>query len=355
MRIILTAGGTGGHIYPALAVLDTIKKDKHNEYLYIGTKDRMESDLIPSLNIPYNSLEIYGLNKNIIKDFKNIKCVFKSIKQSKNIIKEFKPDAVIAFGGYVTLPVIIAAKKLKVKTYIHEQNYIPGKVNKYLSKYADAIFISFEETKKYFKNKNTIYTGNPCSERAKTISPIDKTTLGFTKDKKLILIVMGSMGSSVVNDKLKEFLQTYEEQDKEILFITGKKLYENFKNLKVPKSTKIMPYLENLSGLMKQADLIISRAGASTISEILALDLPSILIPSPYVANNHQYYNALDLDKKGVSKMLEQTELNSETLKSTIKEILDDKKTYLEYKDKLKSIAKIDSSTKIYNYIKQNL
>ena len=354
MRIILTAGGTGGHIYPALSVLETIKKDKNNEYLYIGTKDRMESDLIPSLNIPYKSLEVYGLSKNIIKDIHNIKCVLNGIKESKKIIKEFKADAVIAFGGYVTLPVLIAAKKLKVKTYIHEQNYIPGKVNKYLSKYADAIFISFEDTKKYFKNKNIIYTGNPCSERAKTINPIDKTTLGFTKSKKLILIVMGSMGSSVVNDKLKEFLQTYEEQDKEILFITGKKLYDDFKDLKVPKSTKIMPYIDNLSGLMKQTDLIISRAGASTISEILALDLPSILIPSPYVANNHQYYNALDLDKKGVSIMLEQDKLNSENLKQTIKNILDDKKTYIEYKNKLKNIKKINSSTEIYNYIKNN-
>ena len=354
MKIILTAGGTGGHIYPALSVLDTIKKDKNNEYLYIGTKDRMESDLIPSLDIPYKSLEIYGLSKNIVKDIKNIKCILKSIKESKKIIKDFKPNAVIAFGGYVTLPVILAAKKLKVKVYIHEQNYIPGKVNKYLSKYADAIFVSFEETGKFFKNKNVVYTGNPCSERAKTISPIDKTTLGFTKAKKLILIVMGSMGSSVVNDKLKEFLQTFEEPDKEILFVTGKKLYDNFKDIKLPKSTKVVPYIDNLSGLMKQTDLIISRAGASTISEILALDLPSILIPSPYVANNHQYYNALDLHKKGVSLMLEQQNLTSKALKDAIKKILDDKKIYLEYKDKLKKIKKISSSTEIYNYIKNN-
>ena len=354
MKIILTAGGTGGHIYPALSVLDTIKKDKNNEYLYIGTKDRMESDLIPSLDIPYKSLEIYGLSKNIVKDIKNIKCILKSIKESKKIIKDFKPNAVIAFGGYVTLPVILAAKKLKVKVYIHEQNYIPGKVNKYLSKYADAIFVSFEETGKFFKNKNVVYTGNPCSERAKTISPIDKTTLGFTKEKKLILIVMGSMGSSVVNDKLKEFLQTFEEPDKEILFVTGKKLYDNFKDIKLPKSTKVVPYIDNLSGLMKQTDLIISRAGASTISEILALDLPSILIPSPYVANNHQYYNALDLHKKGVSLMLEQQNLTSKALKDAIKKILDDKKIYLEYKDKLKKIKKISSSTEIYNYIKNN-
>lgn len=354
MKIILTAGGTGGHIYPALSVLDTIKKDKNNEYLYIGTKDRMESDLIPSLDIPYKSLEIYGLSKNIVKDIKNINCILKSIKESKKIIKDFKPNAVIAFGGYVTLPVILAAKKLKVKVYIHEQNYIPGKVNKYLSKYADAIFVSFEETGKFFKNKNVVYTGNPCSERAKTISPIDKTTLGFTKEKKLILIVMGSMGSSVVNDKLKEFLQTFEEPDKEILFVTGKKLYDNFKDIKLPKSTKVVPYIDNLSGLMKQTDLIISRAGASTISEILALDLPSILIPSPYVANNHQYYNALDLQKRGVSLMLEQDKLDADTLKKYIKSILDDKKTYIDYKNKLKNITKLDSSTKIYKYIKNN-
>ena len=194
MKIILTAGGTGGHIYPALGVIEELKKDKNNQFLYIGTKDRMESTIVPSLDIKYESLEVYGLTRNIKRNIKNVKCIISSYKKAKKIISEFKPDYVIGFGGYVTYPVIMAAHKLKVKTAIHEQNKIPGKTNKLLSKYADITFISFRESKDYFKNK-VVYSGNPCGQKAITIEAHDKTKLGFSKNKKLILIVMGSLGS----------------------------------------------------------------------------------------------------------------------------------------------------------------
>lgn len=355
MKIVLTAGGTGGHIYPALSLLDKIKEDKTNEYLYIGTTDRMESTLIPSLNIPYESLEIKGFSKNIFKDIKNIFLIKKSINKCIKTLKHFKADAIIAFGGYVTFPVIIAAKKLNIKIYLHEQNAIPGKVNKYLYKYADIVFISMKESEKYFKNKTVIYSGNPCTERALNMKVVDKTKLGFTKYKKLIIIVMGSLGSSVINDKMKEFLKTFNDSDKEILFITGKKGYDSMKNLKVNNNIKIVPYIENLPGLMKVSDLIISRSGASTISEIIATNLPSILIPSPYVANNHQYYNALNLKKKYLSILILQSDLTSDLLKDKIRSILDNKKTYLEYKRRLKNEKKLKSSTIIYDNIKRGI
>ena len=356
MKIIVTAGGTGGHIYPALSIINKIKENKSNKYLYIGTKDRMENELIPSLDIPYKSIEIYGLTKNIPKDIKNIKCIISSYKECLKIMKEFKPDAVIAFGGYVSFPVIMAAKKLKIKTFLHEQNVIPGKANKVLSKFADKIFISFENSKKYFNSKKVIYSGNPCLEEATKIIKVNKNDLGLDKNKKLIIIVMGSLGSSVVNEKILEFLRTYEEKDKEIVFITGKKHYDTLSNnLIVPKSTHIIPYFDNLSSLMKSADLIVSRAGATTISEIIAVNIPSILIPSPYVPNNHQYYNALDMVNKKVSIMIEQDNLNKETLKDAIDSILNDKKNNLEIIKKLKNIEKIKSSTIIYEEMKKEI
>ena len=165
MKVIVSAGGTGGHIYPALGVLEELRKNKDNEFIYIGTKDRMESELVPKLGIKFESLEIYGLSKNIKKNIKNINLIRKSYKKAKKIIKDFKPDYVIGFGGYVTFPVLMAAHKLKVKTAIHEQNKIPGKTNKILSKFVDTTFISFMESEKYFKN-NVVYTGNPCGEKA---------------------------------------------------------------------------------------------------------------------------------------------------------------------------------------------
>ncbi len=356
MKFILTAGGTGGHIYPALSVLEEIKKDKKNEYLYIGTKDRMENELIPSMGIPYESLEIYGLSKtNMVKNIKNVKCIRDSYKKCLKIMDEFKPDAVIAFGGYVTLPVCLAAKKKGVKVFLHEQNMLPGKTNIFLSKKVDAVFVSFKEGTRKLKCKNIIYTGNPVSQRAIETKKYDKTDLGFTKDKKLIIIVMGSLGSTSVNEKLLDFLRTYEREDTEILFITGKKSYpELSNNLIVPKSTKIVPFFDNLPSLMKSADLIISRAGASTIAEIMATKTPSILIPSPYVANNHQYYNALDLVNKKISILLEEKDLNKDSLTEAINEIFEEN-TFKEIKKNLSEIKDMSSSTLIMTEIYKEL
>ena len=354
MNFILTAGGTGGHIYPALSVLDEIKKDKKNKYLYIGTKNRMENDLIPSMGIPYEGIEIYGLSKtNMIRNIKNVNCIRKSYNRCLEIMDEFKPDAVIAFGGYVTLPVCMAAKKKGVKVFLHEQNMLPGKTNIYLSKKADAVFVSFKDGTRKLKCKKIIYTGNPVSQRAIEYKKYDKTDLGFSKDKKLIIIVMGSLGSTSVNEKLLDFLRTYEREDSEILFITGKTSYNDLSNnLIVPKSTKIVPFFDNLPSLMKSADLIISRAGASTIAEIMATKTPSILIPSPYVANNHQYYNALDLVNKKISYLIEEKDLNKDTLVEAI-DYMFDPKTEKEVKENLKDVKDISSSTIILDEIKK--
>lgn len=354
MRIILSAGGTGGHIYPALSVLEELKKDKNNKYLYIGTKNRMENDLVPSLGIPYEGLEIYGLSKtDMIRNVKNVLCIKNAYKRCLQVMDEFKPDAVIAFGGYVTLPVCMAAKKKGVKVFLHEQNMLPGKTNIYLSKKADAVFVSFKEGTRKLKCKNIIYTGNPVAQRAYETKKANKETLELTKDKKLIIIVMGSLGSTSVNEKIVGFLRNFERKDTEIVFITGNKSYQDIKNnLIVPKSTKIIPFYDNLPSLMKSADLIISRAGASTIAEIMATKVPSILVPSPYVANNHQYYNALDLVNKKISILIEEKDLNEKTLTNAIDEIFEEN-TLKEIKSNLKQIKDISSSTLIVRNVKE--
>ena len=152
MKVVISAGGTGGHIYPALAIINKIKeKEPNSEFLYIGTHNRMEKDIIPKQNIPFEKIEIYGFNrKNLFKNFKTLKCFYKAIKKCKKLIKDFNPDIVIGVGGYVTGPVIYSAKKLGYKTLIHEQNSIPGKANLFLSKYADRIAVSFKSTIKEF-------------------------------------------------------------------------------------------------------------------------------------------------------------------------------------------------------------
>lgn len=356
MRIIVSAGGTGGHIYPALAVIERLKKEvKDLEVLYIGTKKRMESELIPKRGIPYEGLEIYGFSKNIFKDIKNVFLVSNSYHKCLKIIKDFKPDVVLGFGGYVTYPVIKAAKRLGIKTFLHEQNSIVGKTNKYLAKGVDLVAVSFLSTTDKFKGaKRVIYTGNPCGEAALNAVEIKKSSLGLSENKKLVIVVAGSLGSSTMSEKIKDFLYKSRKEDYQILFITGKRLYDDFiKDSRFPTNVKVVPYVDNLAGLMKNAHLIITRAGASTMSEILALSLPAIFIPSPYVANNHQYYNAKEIVDNNAGLMIEEKDLNGEVLYESVKEIIDDKQKYTIMKMNLKNLGKTDSSAIIAKEIEE--
>lgn len=354
MKVIVTAGGTGGHIYPALAIIEKIKElDPKSEFLYIGTTNRMEKDIVPAQGIKYVGIEMYGLSKNIKRDIKVLFLIAKNIKKCKSIMKEFKPDIVLGIGGYVTYPVIKAAKALNIKTFIHEQNSIPGKSNRLLGRLADKIGVSFEESSHYFDESKTVFTGNPCSERALKMKEIDKTKYGLHKNKKFVLMVQGSLGSTSVNKKMLEFLNSIDDEEYEVLYITGKSSYETFSKNKFSKNVFIEPFIENLAGLMKGADVIISRAGASSISEIIALKKLAILIPSPYVANNHQFFNALDVANHHAAVMIEEEALSTKILKSQIDKLLNDKEMQINMRLNLSKMQKNDSSTIIYNTIKE--
>lgn len=353
MRILVAAGGTGGHIYPALALIDKFKShDKNTKVIYVGTNNRMEKDIVPQLGIEFKSIEIYGLTKNVLNDVKNIYLIIKDINEIKKLIKEFKPDVVLGIGGYVTYPVIVAAHQLHVPIFIHEQNAIPGKVNKLTEKYANLIGVSMEESIKYFKNKNVFYSGNPTGSRALTIPKVTKSSIGFDDNKKLVVVVAGSLGSSTLSEKLKEYLKLVKNKDYQVLYITGKNIYDQFKDEKYSKNVKIVPYFDDLPGILKSADLIVTRAGASTIAEIISLKIPSIFIPSPYVANNHQYYNAKALKDKNCAEMLSENNLDVINLSNTIDMMLDNSKVYI---DNLKKMEVIDSAELIYNKIKEML
>lgn len=353
MRIIVSAGGTGGHIYPALAIIKEFEKnDKDLSVLFIGTHNRMENQIIPEHNIPYKAIEIYGFSKKLIgRNIKNLYLIVKSYEDCIKIMKDFKPDAVIGVGGYVTLPVIMAAKKLNVKTYIHEQNSIPGKTNKFLSRGVNTVFTSFESSNKYFEDANVYCTGNPSGDNVNNLKPIKKESLGFKKNKKFVLITSGSLGSSVLNEKLIDYVNSIE--DYEALMITGESNYEDVKNKVKNDNVVVMPYLEGQAGLIKNADVIISRAGATTLAEIINANIPSILIPSPYVADNHQYYNAKDISDLGGAIMIEEKDLSTELLQDNVDKLLTDKVLYNNMKNKLEFISIKDSSKKIYDEIRR--
>lgn len=352
MRVIISAGGTGGHIYPALSIIQKIKEEEpDSEFLYIGTKNRMESKIVPEKNIPYLGINIIGLKKDL-SIFKAFPLFIKAIGICKKEIKKFNPDIVIGVGGYITAPVIYSAKKLGFKTMIHEQNSIPGKSNRFLEKYTDKVLVSLEGSQKYFK-KETIFTGNPRSEEAFKAKVIDKKELGLTKNKKLVLIVMGSLGSMTINEALKDIIAKFSSKEYEVIIVTGNDYYDDFKKINIPKNVKVLPYLNNMINVMGQVDLIISRAGASTIAEILALGIPSILVPSPYVANNHQYYNAMELVDNKASVLLEEKDFNSDNLLKKIDLVLNDSVLYKEMHDNALKLGTTNSCDKIYQEIKK--
>lgn len=354
MKVIVSAGGTGGHIYPALAIIHKIQEmEPDSEFLYIGTTDRMEHTIIPKENIPYLGIEISGLDrKHLFRNFKVLRNYQKSIKVLKKKMKEFHPDIVLGVGGYVTAPVISTAKKLGYKTFIHEQNSIPGVSNKFLSRYADKIGVSLEESLQYFPKEKTFVSGNPRSEEISKVLPISKKEMGLSLDKKLVLIVMGSLGSTTMNLKLKEILPSFKDKDYEVVFVTGKGYYEKFQDVRVSNNVKIVPYLEEMLRVLKKTDLIVTRAGASTIAEITAIGLPSIMVPSPYVTHNHQLKNAQALEKKNATIILEEKDFTKENLIEKIDFILNDPAIYEKMKKSAKSLGVEDSATRIYRVLR---
>lgn len=355
MRVVVSAGGTGGHIYPALAIIYKIKEmDKFSEILYIGTTDRMEATIVPNKGIKYVGVEMNGLNrKNLFKNMKVLSTYIKGKKKIKKVLLDFKPDIVLGIGGYITLPVVSVANSLGIKTFIHEQNSIPGLSNKILAKKVDKIGVSLEASIQYFDSKKTVFTGNPRSEEILSAKPVLKSKYGLKHNKKLVLIVMGSLGSLTINNKMKEILPKFDNSDYEVLFVTGKNYYEEYQKIKnIPDNVKIVPYLDDMLSVMKKTDLMVTRTGASTIAEITALGIPSVLIPSPYVTHNHQYKNALVLEKKNAGIIIEENNLSSELLLKTIDEILKDPKKYDIMKKNSESLGVKDSASKIYEVIK---
>ena len=229
MRVIISAGGTGGHIYPALSIINKIKqRDKNAEILYVGTTNRMEKDIIPKLGIRFEGIPMEGLNrKNLFKNFSVLNKFRLAIKRATSLLKEFKPDVVVGAGGYITAPVLYAAHKLGIPTLIHEQNSIPGISNKFIGNFADTICVSLPGSLSLFPKKKTVYTGNPRSEEIMRASVKKKSEIGFKENMKLVVIVMGSLGSTTMTKKIKELIPKFNNKNYQVLVITGKAYYDD--------------------------------------------------------------------------------------------------------------------------------
>ncbi|REK76248.1 undecaprenyldiphospho-muramoylpentapeptide beta-N-acetylglucosaminyltransferase [Paenibacillus paeoniae] len=335
MRIVLTGGGTGGHIYPAVAVgKHMLQNDPDTKLLYIGTGKGMESKVVPEQGIPFEAIEITGFRRKL--SFENVKTVIRFLKgaqRSKSLLREFKPDVVIGTGGYVCGPVVYAAAKLGIPTFIHEQNAIPGLTNQFLSRYADHVGVSFpESTSQFPRAKETSFTGNPCASHVlRAVPGRGLQSLGLAPSTRLALVVGGSRGARALNEAIIEMAPMLNHiGDAQIVFVTGEIYYESTKSRiaeEAPEALKkltLVPYLHNMAEVLKDAALVVSRSGASSLAEITALGLPSILIPSPNVTNNHQEANARSLVSAGAAELLLEKDLSGAALLRLMEELLGD-------------------------------
>lgn len=343
MKVLFAAGGTGGHINPALAVAQELRSRYPDaDILFVGTKNKMEANLVPKAGFSFASINISGFQRSfaledIIYNLKTLARLAVVTGQCKKIIKEFNPDVVVGFGGYVSGPVVRTAHKMGIKTAIHEQNAFPGKTNIALSKYADAVMLTSENAKKHMKCSVTpVTTGLPVREEILCADyNAARKALGFNENDTVVLSTGGSLGAESINRTMCEIIPRY--VDKNIIFVHGygqlgrfvpdelKKAgidIENTKNLFVSE------YIYDMAKYMAAADLVISRAGASSLAEIQALGKAAVLVPSPYVSENHQYHNAMALQEKNAAVVIEQKELNSEKIAVILDELLSGKEKY---------------------------
>ena len=355
MKAIIVAGGTGGHIYPAIAIINKIKeKEPDSEFIYIGTTDRMEKDIIPKLDIPFVGMEMKGLDrKRLLANFSIVRMFYKVVKQSIKVIKDFKPDVVVGAGGYITAPVLYAAHKCNIPILIHEQNSIPGISNKFIGKFATSICVSLPNSLELFPKEKVHLTGNPRSEEIMKVDKVSKKEIGFKEDKPLVIVVMGSLGSITMTTKIKELIPGFNNKDYQVLVITGKRYYDDYKDIEVSDNVKIVPFMDNLINLMKDSDLMVSRAGASTIAEITAIGLPAILVPSPYVTENHQYKNAKELEDHKACVIVTEKEFSKEKIISEIDSLLYNTDKMKEMSENSKKLGISNSSTQIYDEIRK--
>lgn len=360
MRVIMTGGGTGGHIYPAIAIADKIKRrNPEAEIIFVGTRHGMEKDLVPKSGYDIRFITVSGFHrKQVWKNIKTVVDLAKGNREAKKILKEFAPDLVIGTGGYVCGPIVRAAHKKGIKTYIHEQNAFPGVTNKLLENYVDKVFISFAEAEAYFKHKEKlVVTGNPIRKSFRTSTMQDyRKKLGIADREFVILCFGGSLGADKINRIMVKSVEKLRGiADVKLFFITGKIHFNSIQQQLqqvgaiAGKQIQLLPYVDNMHEYLSAADLVISRSGALTVSEITACGKASILIPSPNVTGNHQFFNAKVPADKGGAVLIEEKDLTEEKLLGTILRLKNNKEALNAMGKASASVGRFDAVDIIYD------
>jgi UDP-N-acetylglucosamine--N-acetylmuramyl-(pentapeptide) pyrophosphoryl-undecaprenol N-acetylglucosamine transferase len=327
-RFLFAGGGTGGHLFPAVAVADKIKSlIPEAEILFIGTKSKIEGKVVPELGYKFSSIWIKGFARkfnaeNLLFPIKLIV----SLIQSIIINMKFRPKVAIGSGGYVSGPAIYGASLMGAKIILLEQNSYPGVTTRLLEKYADEVHISFDDSRKYFRfNEKLHLTGNPVRESLKRVSKAEATSyFNMTADKKTLLVLGGSLGATAINQSVASVVKEFEKADLQVIWQTGRLSFDAFKSFE-SDNVRVLPFIEKMDIAYSACDLLLARAGGITIAEFLTLAIPCILVPSPNVAENHQYYNAKSLSDQGAAVLIDEKFLKDSIFDKVISLIGDEK------------------------------
>jgi UDP-N-acetylglucosamine--N-acetylmuramyl-(pentapeptide) pyrophosphoryl-undecaprenol N-acetylglucosamine transferase len=354
MKIIIAGGGTGGHIFPALAIAKELRNVIADVVVtFVGTARGLEARIIPKEGYDVRFIRSEGLvGKSILKTIKSIIQIPVSLKDSRDILKEIKPDLVLGVGGYSSGPVVLRAKMMGIPTIIHEQNTVPGVANKILGKFVDTVAVTYHESIKYFPSEKTYLTGNPIrAEILKGNRDRGCETFSLDRDRFTIFVFGGSLGASSINKAVAEALVYLEPLKDHIQFLhqTGDRECDTVKEVYRARGFRgtVIPFAYEMADAYAVADLIISRAGATTLAEVTACGKAAILVPYPYAAANHQEINARKLWDMGAAQMVLERDLNGKTLSDLIKHLLEQPDAIGEMERISKTLGSSDAAKKV--------
>jgi len=356
-RIILSGGGTGGHIYPAISIADELKR-RYPEaaILFVGAKDRMEMQKVPQAGYEIEGLWISGIQRkltlsNLLFPIK----LLSSLWRSRKIIKKFNPDIVIGTGGFASGPLLKMANSAKVPTVLQEQNSYPGITNKWLAKGADKICVAYDDMGRFFPNDKIVKTGNPVRQDLLEIDSKRKDAIlkyNLDPEKKTVLIIGGSLGARRINQLIEKELEFFNKKEVQILWQCGKLYYDEYKNHDSKKDVQVHQFLDTMDLAYAAADVIVSRAGASSVSELCIVAKPTLFIPSPNVAEDHQTKNADAIVIQKGAKMLKEIELD-EKFQKTVSQLLESEAMQIKLTHAIKKMALPNATKDIVNEVEQ--
>lgn len=352
MRVLISGGGTGGHIFPAISIANEVRRRyPEAEILFVGAENRMEMERVPEAGYEIIGLPVMGFDrKRIWRNFKVLLKLFGSMNKAKRIVKDFKPDIAIGVGGYASGPTLKAAQRAGIPTLLQEQNSYAGVTNKMLAKKAKAICVAYDHMDRYFPEEKIIKTGNPVRQailECTSSKEEAKRALGFDETKPLLFVTGGSLGSGTINEATGKWLADWQKAGISVLWQTGRHYAENCKKkAEGYENVKADAFVKDMALAYRAADLVVSRAGASTISELQLLGMAAILIPSPNVAEDHQRKNALALVEKDAAIMIPDAEAVEKT-GPAVTSLIEDEKRLEKMRGNIRAMALRNATERI--------